>query len=280
MIHGMLNKFRDNLRTIDMLREEFFPTLSELDEVGWNDSKLADTKGNQLDQSYHALEGQDRIEISDVMRNIPAADLVENQGISQDEMLARRGLLLMQQAYEKLGTEISASKRTLHRIQTIRETGMIELERRSRENMIRDGGGESLDAFTSRFIFGPEPPTMVPPKNPEQGPKKKDFYIARCKTGKLVFVRNLVFSIPEVYDTWLVQMLTDMKLHEPQKWGRQCAPRNTTAGIAKAYYALGFKPDKIVTVEYKCHWYNSTWNNGWHLSHSRQLPTKELVPVD
>lgn len=271
------------MRSIKELTEDFFPQLTTMNEDTWEKSNHGSTANNDLCSPFNYLDGNDKAEISNSLRDLPGEDLIEAQGISEKEMNTRRGLQLMLQAGNRLSKQIEDSTRNLRKMQAIREFGHMELERRARANAISAGGGVPLDQFCARYIFGPPPGPIVPPvqKNQNLGPKKREWFTARVKSGKMVAVETIRFDIPAAYEYWLVGELKAVGLYKNSTYhGAPHLERSPSPAIARVYYKLGFVPSGLTTLYYQISWYDQSWRNGWSFSHSREVKTNELTPVD
>lgn len=272
----LLNKIHDKLETRAEMLERFFPKIRDFDPVAWEKSRLNNTKDNELCNSFRTLSGDDQREIGLALRDIPEEDLIDLQKISEREMEARKGLVQLDTAMELLDKRKDRSERHLNRLQSIREFAMGELGRRQLAKNAE--GGVPLDGFTSRFIYGPPPP---PGANTLQTgvvwPKKKKFYLARVKSGKIVAVEHIRFYIDDVYHSWVCKELKAAGLKPEDTYTAPCYP---TPEQAQVYLKLGFRPDKKITINYQFYWHNNGWNDGWSVSHSREVLAVDVVPVD
>jgi hypothetical protein len=276
-----LSNLLANMRPWQDLVDDFFPQLSTMNEDTWTKSRYGDTKENDLCTRFRELGAEDQTEISNSMQDIPGEDLITLQGLAPKEFETRRGISQLQQAKHSINQQLEESTRYLHKLQSIREFSLIEMERRQRAQMVADGQGPVLDQFCSRYVFGPPPAPMIPPNQVNQnlGPKKREWFTARVKSGKIVAVEHIRFDIPEVYERWVIGELKKAGLYKTNGY-RDDLDRRPNPVIARFYYKLGFLPSKMTTLNYQIYWFDQNWRNGWSFSHCREINTNELKPVD
>jgi hypothetical protein len=276
---------------IKELQECVYPTLHVLDPLTWESSSYRSFEDDsELKDHYHSLLQGEQGEVSQALKEASDADLAEILNPTEKEVNTRRGLALIEHTRERLLELDAQITRQLRMYQSVRDHAMIEMERRARVNMVKQGG-EHLDAFVSRFIFGPDvaplrPYPNLPVEQLGNEPKPRTFIRARVKSGKTIYVEHLTFDIPDVYHDELLATLKEAKLIAAStsshyySYYSNVPPLQTDQKIARVYYKMGFKPKPVVTINYRCHWYNSSWNNGWTLGRSRQMKTSELEPIE
>lgn len=277
MKHLELDHMEVLMQSISELQRTFLPALQTLQPTKWNEYHLMDPRGaNELTDKYHKLVGDEAKQVRKLLRTVPEDDLMSFNIMQPTELEARKGLALLMQASEMIYAKHDEVIKRLRVWQGLRDFANVELERRSRANMLASGGGEPLDQFTSRFMFG-QPPAPFSVKGSK--PQPREWLVARVKSGKNIAIEHLNFNIPSIYDEWLCSELQKEKL-----WGNayyysgMAAPRSVGQKVAALYYKLGFKPGVSVTGSYKI---ELGWSgSGFRLTHSRNFKTGELHPID
>jgi len=275
---------------IQDLQENVYPSLHVLDPEVWDKSPYRSFEGDsELKDRYHSLVDKGPEEVSKVIRESSDADLAEILHPTQKEVDTRQGLALIDHTRQRLIELHEKITRQLRMYQCVRDGAMEEMKRRARVKTV-ENGGEHLNSFISRFIFGPDVIPIVPypnmPPSTTNTPKEREWIRARVKSGKTVYVEYLWFDIPDIYKKEVAAALVAAKLikddtnHYDYSYYSNTPPAQATQKIARFYYKMGFEPKSTVTAHYHCGWYNSSWKNGWSLSHSRQMKTNELEPVE
>jgi hypothetical protein len=276
-----LNALLDQAVSLSAVQHGLLSDLTKLNDEFWQESFLGETMGaNELTGKYHYIRGTHEDEVRNLLSQSPTEDLHEIATMSTQEGEARRAMALLTQSGQRISQALTQQIDVLRRWQAVRDLAPEELERRSRQRLVADGGAEALDQFTSRWIFGPWPPAPFVLKA-NGAAKKRDWLLARVKSGKQVAVENMTFSFSPIYDEWLVPMLKENGLIENDSHFsyNNSAPRYAKPPLAQFYYKMGFKPSKTVQGAYQI---AAGWNENhpWHLHHTRTFNVKDLMPVE
>jgi hypothetical protein len=282
-----LNDWIKKMTDIQELQADVYPSLQVLDPAVWDKSPYKNFEEcSELADRYPYLGGDNQKEISQVIKESSEKDLNEILTPTQKEIDTRRGLALLAQTEDRVMSIRRKITQRLQIYQSVRDFAVIEIERRARLNIIKQGG-EPLDGFTSRFIFGPAPqplPRYPGQSNGDNAPlHDRDFLRARVKSGKIVYIDRLSFEIPAVYNQEILAGLKKAKLLEQGVYSYgydNTPPHRANPKIARFYYDMGFKPLPDVVINYQCHWYDHSWNKGWSLGHTRCMKTHELEPIE
>lgn len=272
MLNTQLQGWMDNLITIQELQEKVYDGLSNLPDSTWQASIYRTTTGIE-----NAYTNADRplVDVDQLIQTSDTTDLVAIQTMSEREENSRRGLALLEASLSTLEFQAGVIRQQLRRIQAVRDAVPFEMERRSRIKMLADGG-EHLSSFVSRFMFGPAPTPLANGNTPESPTFPRNFFIAKVKSGKKVYVEHLEFMIPSCYHTKVLEALRN---EEAIPLYTSYVPTQADPKIACIYYKLGFKPLSKTIINYQL--YFQTYGiSKWILYHTRMVKTTELEPVE
>ena len=284
MKNERINNWLAAMKPIEEVQQDTYPTLHLLNEEGWKESRLEEPLGeNSIYGKWGQLSKDSHTVVTDVVLKANDEDLLEIQGMTNKELRTRKGMLLLEQTRDNVCVQIHDTYIQLMKFQAVREHGLIEVERRHRAQMIKDGHmPDNLDAFTSRFLFGAKPaPLSINSKPP--GPR--NFIMCRTPSGKQVAVEEIWFDFPSMYNKTLMGLLEATNLYKkPSHYydgHEDNTPHRVEMPIAQFYYKYGFKPNRDVTGYFRVgQWQGYADGNHWRLSHTRSYKTSELTPLD
>ena len=284
MKNERINKWLAAMKPIEEVQQDTYPNLHLLNEEGWNASFLAESTGtNSITSKWGNLSKDSQTVVTDVVLKANDEDLLEIQEMTDKELRTRKGMLLLEQTRDNVCAQIHDTYVQLMKFQAVREQGLIEVERRHRAQMIKDGHmPDNLDAFTSRFLFGAKPAPLSINSKP---PQPRNFIMCRTPSGKQVAVEEIRFDFPSMYNKTLMDLLETANLYKKPSYYyggyEDNIPHRVEMPIAQFCYKYGFKPNKDVTGYFKVsQWHGYADGDHWHLSHTKSYKTSELVPLD
>lgn len=284
MKNERINNWLAAMKPIEEVQQDTYPTLHLLNEKAWELSHLQEPLGeNSIHEKWSQLSKDSHTVVTDVVLKADEEDLLEVQGMTDKELRTRKGMLLLEQTRDTVCTQIRDTYIQLMKFQAVREHGLIEVERRHRAQMIKDGHmPDNLDAFTSRFLFGAKPAPLSLPGKP---PLPRNFVMCRTPSGKQVAVEEIWFDFPSMYNKTLMDVLEKEELYKKPSYYYEGyednIPHRVEMPIAQSYYRYGFKPKKEVTGHFRVgQWHGYIDGDHWHLSHTRSYKTSELTPLD
>lgn len=285
---GQIAMLEDKLLTLEDLLAQNYPNLFDFDPQKWKESELDLIKPgiyNDISSHYEYLGSENKARVTEAITESSVEELLGLAQVSETELSARKGLSHLADTQSRIQEWKVNQTDKLRVIQSIREAATIEVQRRARKKMLAEGGSEQLDAFVSRFLFGPPPPKKThdsknkPLEKEEQ--KKADFFLARVPSGKQMAVKELRFDIPQLYFSILGPLMKQKGLWTTGEYHyiSKYLPGTVGQAVAKLYYEEGFKPSNVTTAyfQFRTYGYNQS---GWWFSHSREVPTMKLTPID
>lgn len=261
-----------SMRTAEDLKDNFIPQLAQLDENSDVVNATLNTSVMLAGFGDSHRGDKEREYVSRLLRTVPEEDLCEFGHASDYEIEARKGFALLDIAADKILNQREKAAVQLRQWQLIRMRAIDEMERRSRANMLAEGGKEHLDSYISRVIYGPKPQT---------NDKKQNFFKCRITSGKIVAVNTVQFAVPEIYYGWVFERLVAGPWKgktNSYSYHSHHLPAALEQEAAKIVYFLGFKPRNVVEVHYK--WEDCSWKEGYRFTYSRNMASSGLTPLD